>query len=273
MAYAAAGAKDVTITVNNLKSKPYIDLTLQVMKHFGWDVENRNYEQFHFTGFGYAQPGSAPSTSLRTYTVEGDWSGAAFLLVTGAIAGDITVKGLDVQSTQADRAVLQALQACGARLSIKPDEIEIGPAALSGVEGLNGGLKAFQFDATECPDLFPPLVALAAYCNGTTVIEGVTRLAHKESNRALTLQEEFGKMGVTIELQNDLMLIKGGNGLQGAAVHSHHDHRIAMACAVAALKATGETVISDAQAVNKSYPDFYEHIQALGGVVRKPVTL
>ncbi|OQP63133.1 3-phosphoshikimate 1-carboxyvinyltransferase [Niastella vici] len=254
MAYAASNAKAVTITVNNLKSKPYIDLTLAVMKQFGWEVENRNYEEFHFAGNAGKR-----STDQITYTVEGDWSGAAFLLVTGAIAGDITVKGLDVQSTQADRAVLQALQACGAKLSIQAEQIEIGP----------GALKAFQFDATECPDLFPPLVALAAYCKGTTVIQGVSRLAHKESNRALTLQQEFGKMGVEVELQDDLMLIKGGNGLKGAAVHSHHDHRIAMACAVAALKASGETVISEAEAINKSYPDFYEHIAALGAVVRK----
>lgn len=258
--YAASNAKDVTITVDNLKSKPYIDLTLTVMKQFGWEVENRNYEQFYFAGTSTAlSAGAGPSTALRTYTVEGDWSGAAFLLVTGAIAGDIIVKGLDVQSTQADRAVLQALQACGAKMSIQSEQIEIGPAAL----------KAFQFDATECPDLFPPLVALAAYCKGTTVIEGVTRLTHKESNRALTLQEEFGKMGVEIELQDNLMLIKGGNGLKGAAVHSHHDHRIAMACAVAALKANGETVISEAQAINKSYPDFYEHIEQLGALVKK----
>lgn len=255
--YAASNAKEVTITVNNLKSKPYIDLTLAVMKQFGWEVENRNYEQFHFTGTN-----KQPSSTI-TYTVEGDWSGAAFLLVTGAIAGDIVVKGLDVQSTQADRAVLQALQSCGARMSIQAEQIEIGPAAL----------KAFQFDATECPDLFPPLVALAAYCKGTTVIEGVTRLTHKESNRALTLQKEFGKMGVEIELQDNLMLIKGGNGLKGASVHSHHDHRIAMACAVAALKATGETVIGEAQAINKSYPDFYEHIGQLGAVVKKAESL
>jgi 3-phosphoshikimate 1-carboxyvinyltransferase len=260
--YAASNAKNVTITVNNLKSKPYIDLTLSVMKQFGWEVENRHYEEFRFNG------NANPPSQAITYTVEGDWSGAAFLLVTGAVAGDITVKGLDVQSTQADRAVLQALQACGARLSIQAEQIEIGPAALAGA-GESGGLQAFQFDATECPDLFPPLVALAAYCKGTTVIQGVTRLTHKESNRALTLQEEFGKMGVTIELQNDLMLIKGGEGVKGAAVHSHHDHRIAMACAVAALKATGETVISEAQAINKSYPDFYEHIAALGALVKK----
>jgi 3-phosphoshikimate 1-carboxyvinyltransferase len=260
--YAASNAKDVTITVDNLKSKPYIDLTLQVMKQFGWEVENRNYEEFHFAGASTTLSADAdPSTALRVYTVEGDWSGAAFLLVTGAIAGDITVNGLDVQSTQADRAVLQALQACGAKLSIQPEQIEIGPAV--------SGLKAFQFDATECPDLFPPLVALASYCKGTTVIQGVTRLTHKESNRALTLQEEFGKMGVEIELQDDLMLIKGGMGVKGAAVHSHHDHRIAMACAVAALKASGETVISEAHAINKSYPDFYEHIASLGAMVSK----
>lgn len=254
MAYAAAGAKDVTITVRDLKSKPYIDLTLQVMKHFGWLVENRGYKEFHFSA------GSVSLPQSRSYTVEGDWSGGAFLLVAGAIAGNITVKGLDVHSTQADKAVLQALMQSEARISVQEEQIEIGPAA--------AGLKAFHFNATECPDLFPPLVALAAYCSGTTVIEGVKRLTHKESNRALTLQEEFGKMGVGIELQDDLMLIKGGNGLQGAIVHSHHDHRIAMACAVAALKAEGETTIEEAEAINKSYPDFYDHLKLLNAGLR-----
>jgi 3-phosphoshikimate 1-carboxyvinyltransferase len=250
MAYAASGAKDVTIRVRDLKSKPYIDLTLQVMKQFGWEVENRDYEEFYF-------PATASSSKPQTYTVEGDWSGGAFLLVAGAIAGNITVKGLDVHSTQADKAVLQALMECGASVSIQVGQIEIGPAQSS------NGLKAFHFNATECPDLFPPLVALAAYCHGTTVIEGVNRLTHKESNRALTLQEEFGKMGVSIEFQDDLMLIKGGNGVYGARVHSHHDHRIAMACAVAALKANGEMTIGDAEAINKSYPDFYDHLKTL----------
>ncbi len=257
MAYAAAGAKDVTITVHDLKSKPYIDLTLQVMKHFGWEVENKNYKEFYFPETRNAKrlvaEAYAKAAETRNYTVEGDWSGGAFLLVAGAIAGNITVKGLDVQSKQADKAVLQALMQSEARISIQPGQIEIGP----------GNLKAFHFNATECPDLFPPLVALAAYCNGTTVIEGVERLTHKESNRALTLQEEFGKMGVEIQLHDNLMLIKGGNGVNGTTVHSHHDHRIAMACAVAALKANGEMTIEDAQAINKSYPDFYEHLKSL----------
>jgi 3-phosphoshikimate 1-carboxyvinyltransferase len=249
MAYGAAGANDVTITVKDLKSKPYIDLTLQVMKHFGWEVENKNYEQFHFT-----QLTRNPKPETRNYTVEGDWSGAAFLLVAGAIAGPVIVKGLDVFSTQADKAVLQALTDCGCQLSIQTDQIEIGPLPL----------KAFHFNANDCPDLFPPLVALAAYCEGTTVIEGVNRLAHKESDRALTLQQEFAKLGIEIDLQDDLMLVKGGIGVKGATTHSHHDHRIAMACAVAGLKATGEVIIEEAEAINKSYPEFYTHLKKLG---------
>ncbi len=252
LAYAASGAADVTTTVNNLKSRPYIDLTLDVMKQFGLAVPvNNQYQSFYFA----AQHTSIPSTHV--YTVEGDWSGGAFLLVAGAIAGNMTVKGLDVFSTQADKAVLRALMDCGAGISIEPDTIELRPLPL----------KAFHFNATDCPDLFPPLVALAAYCEGKTVIEGVSRLAHKESNRALTLQEEFGKLGVEIVLQDDLMIIEGGHGVKSATVHSRHDHRIAMACAVAALKANGPVTVEEAGAVNKSYPDFYDHLRLLGASV------
>jgi len=252
-AYGKSATAPVTITVSNLKSKPYIDLTLQVMKHFGYDVVNNNYESF------LINPKKTNNATIN-YTVEGDWSGAAFLLVMGAVAGEITIKGLDVFSTQADKAILQALNMSKAKLSIEEKQIVVGP----------GKLQAFHFDATECPDLFPPLVALASYCEGTTVIEGVKRLEHKESNRGLTLQEEFGKMGVTIKLQDDLMLIEGGQGVKGATVHSHHDHRIAMACAVAGLKAIGDTIIEEAEAINKSYPDFYDHLKLLGASVAAP---
>ena len=191
-AYAAAGAKDVSIKVDNLKSRPYIDLTLDVLKNFGWTVENRNYSAFYF-------PGAADPAKDRSYTVEGDWSGGAFLLVAGAIAGPITIKGLDTASTQADKAIMQALKDSGATNTEMDGAITIGPAAL----------KAFHFDATDCPDLFPPLVALASYCEGVTTIEGVSRLAHKESDRGLTLQEEFGKMGITIGLNGDSMRVNG----------------------------------------------------------------
>lgn len=257
MAYAAAGATDVELQVKDLKSKPYIDLTLQVMSHFGWQVHHKQYRSFTFSAPSAANLASELGNEPVVYTVEGDWSGAAFLLVAGAIAGDITLLGLDVFSTQADKAILQALMSAEAKLSVHKEQIEVGP----------GPLKAFHFNATECPDLFPPLVALAAYCKGTTAIAGASRLTHKESNRALTLQEEFGKMGVQIALQDDLMLVNGGEGLTGATTFSHHDHRIAMACAVAALGAKGETVITAADAVNKSYPDFYQHIEQLGALL------
>ena len=251
IAFAATGAHGVSIRVKNLKSKPYIDLTLDVMDAFKMGVPaNRNYEEFSF----YSKPNVQSTNNAIHYTVEGDWSGAAFLLVAGAIAGDIVIKGLDTTSSQADKVILDALRNCGAKLSIKAAEIEIG----------TGNLKPFYFDATECPDLIPPLVALASYCDGKTSIKGTSRLIYKESNRAESLKQEFGKMGIHVELQSDLMIVHGGENIVGAKVHSHHDHRIAMACAVAALRAKGQTNIEEADAVNKSYPDFYEHFLALG---------
>lgn len=255
MAYGAAEADGVTIQVIDLKSKPYIDLTLKVMEAFGINVRNKDYASFEF----HAADQKVKKETIA-YQVEGDWSGAAFLLVAGAVAGNITVKGLDVFSTQADKAILQALSEAGAGLSVQEHEIEVS----------NLPLKAFHFNATDCPDLFPPLVALAAFCEGTTVIEGVHRLAHKESNRGISLQKEFGKLGVDIQLQDNLMIITGlRNGLEitpvkTGTVHSHHDHRIAMATAVAALKADGPVTIENAEAINKSYPAFYGHLQELG---------
>jgi 3-phosphoshikimate 1-carboxyvinyltransferase len=252
-AYAAADAKDVSIKVTNLNSRPYVDLTLQVIKAFGFKVpQNKNYEEFYFSSEQILE-----HKPFLSYTVEGDWSGGAFLLVGAAIAGNVVVKGLDHYSTQADKAIIQALSLAGANMSIESDQIEIRESKL----------KAFQFNATDCPDLFPPLVALAAYCEGTTVIEGAKRLTHKESNRALTLQEEFGKMGIKITLQDDLMLIEGTGKIKGTEVSAHNDHRIAMANAIAALKADGPMEIIGAESVNKSYPQFWQHIQELGADV------
>lgn len=258
MAYSATGASDVSIKVKGLKSKPYIDLTLDVMQKFGLNVpENKNYEEFVFSG----NPVPHSPSSSHYYTVEGDWSGGAFLLVAGAIAGPITVRGLDLTSTQADKAIVEALIAANAGIALEAKGIKLHPAKMN----------AFNFDATDCPDLFPPLVALASYCKGQTKIKGASRLTHKESNRALTLQEEFGKMGVKIELDGDIMIIHGGGEVNGATVHSRHDHRIAMACAVAALKANGTTVIEEAGAIKKSYPDFYKDLKKLGAAVSLPL--
>lgn len=250
-AYSAARASDTCITVDGLNSQPYIDLTLKVLEDFGLPLPvNKDYKEFYF-------PERKENTGTEVakkidFIVESDWSSAAFLLVAGAISGSVTVKGLDVFTTQADKRILEALQDCGCHLSIQMEQIEVR----------KNTLKAFHFDATHCPDLFPPLVALAACCPGTSVLEGVHRLEHKESNRAVTLQEEFRKLGITITIQDDKMLIKGGT-IQGAAVHSRNDHRIAMACAVAGLAATAPVHIDAAEAVAKSYPGFFEDLASL----------
>jgi 3-phosphoshikimate 1-carboxyvinyltransferase len=249
MAFAAAGADNVTIKVRDLKSKPYIDLTLDVMKKFGIDVQNHHYESFSFK--------KTAGFNAKRYTVEGDWSGAAFLLVAGAVAGKVTVEGLSALSTQADKDIMKALIDCGAEITSSDNAITVGPSSLT----------AFTFDATDCPDLFPPLVALASYCKGTSFIKGVSRLAHKESNRGLTLQEEFRTMGITIEMNDDMMQVHGTGELKGAVVHSHHDHRIAMACAVAGLKSNGAITINEAEAINKSFPDFYSVLKNLGAQI------
>jgi 3-phosphoshikimate 1-carboxyvinyltransferase len=253
MAYAASGAEGSVIKVLDLKSKPYIDLTLAVLNSFGWKVKHHNYEQFSFLPHD-------PLNEVIEYTVEGDWSGAAFLLVAGAIAGPIKVKGLQMDSTQADKAVMQALQSANVSIAIESDGIQIGSED-------GAALRAFEFDATDCPDLFPPLVALASACIGVSEIKGVSRLAHKESDRGLTLQTEFAKLGIKIELEGDIMKIHGGCEITSSTVFSQHDHRIAMACGVAALKANGPVIITEAEAINKSYTDFFDHLKQLGGKV------
>jgi 3-phosphoshikimate 1-carboxyvinyltransferase len=240
--------RDSEIKVNNLKSKPYIDMTLQILKSFGITIRNTRYEMFHISGNQKYMP--------QNYTVEGDWSGGSFLLVAGAINGELTVKGLNTDSKQSDMAILKALTTAGAKMKIDGDKIEISKSVL----------KAFDFDATESPDLFPPLVTLASFCDGTSNIKGVSRLIHKESDRAKTLKEEFGKMNIRVEIKDDIMSVTGGKP-SGAHVESHEDHRIAMAVAVTALGAKGRVSIRDSQCVSKSYPGFFEDLHNLGALV------
>lgn len=251
MAYSGANARGVSIKVKHLKSKPYVAVTLDLMSHFGMKmpIYDASFELFQFDD---TPPSS--SSGVHDYHVEGDWSGAAFLLVAGAIGSSVRVAGLDPQSKQADRAVLDALAAAEANVIVTNAYIHVTKTKL----------KAFQFDATECPDLFPPLAVLAAYAEGVSVIKGVSRLLHKESNRGEVLQQELKKMGVSIELNNDDMMITGRESLQAGVLHSHHDHRIAMAAAVAALGADGTQIIEDAEAVAKSYPNFFEDLRKLG---------
>lgn len=235
---------DTTIYIKELPSKQYVDLTIDTMEQFGISIERSDYTRFHIPSGQFYKPSNI--------NIEGDWSNAAFLLVAAAIAGQIRVDNLSIQSKQPDRAIIDVLMWVGAKLSIYDTWIEAEQQEL----------LAFDFDARNAPDLFPPLVALAAHCQGESKILGVSRLKTKESDRAQTLKDEFGKLGVEIAIQGDLMRIKGGSVTAGT-VQSHGDHRIAMACAIVALKATGGVTIEDSDCVEKSYPQFFSHLQSI----------
>lgn len=238
---------DSVVIVENLKSKPYIDMTLQVLERFGIRIDRTDYSRFSIPGNQIYTP--------QKFEVEGDWSGGAFLLVAGAINGEITVKGLRPDSRQSDKAILNVLDSAGARTTIKENSVSVKKSEL----------RPFFFDATESPDLFPPLAALAAYCKGISTIKGVSRLIHKESNRSAALVNEFRKMNIKIDTDGDNMIVTGGK-VSGAEVSSHGDHRIAMAAAVTALAATGKVIIKDSQCVAKSYPAFFDDLRHLGAI-------
>jgi len=239
---------DSVVIVKDLKSKPYIDMTLQVLESFDIRVERSDYSRFTIPGNQIYRP--------QNFVVEGDWSGGAFLLVAGAINGDINVQGLRPDSRQSDKAILSVLDSAGARTTIMDNS--------TGVK--KSSLRPFFFDATESPDLFPPLAALAAYCNGISTIKGVSRLLHKESNRALALVNEFSRINIRIETDDDNMTITGGK-VSGGEIDPHGDHRIAMAAAVMALGASGKILIRDSECVAKSYPSFYEDLRHLGTMI------
>jgi len=243
-------SRNSEIRVSNLKSRPYIDMTLQVLQNSGIKVTNDNYSLFTIEGMQEYLPG--------TYEVEGDWSGGAFLLVAAAINGNLKIKGLSANSFQSDMAILKALGDAGADIKISGNTIEVSKSEL----------KAFEFDATDSPDLFPPLAALAAYCKGVSAIKGASRLLHKESDRAAALSEEFGKMNIITEIRDDYFYVTGGK-VTGARVNSHEDHRIAMAVAVAALGAEGTVYIKDSHCVGKSYPGFFDDIKNAGATVHE----
>ena len=238
--------KDSTIKVRNLASKPYIDLTLELLKDFGIEIINENYEVFHIAG--------NQKLERQEYFVEGDWSGAAFHLVGGAISGNAIISNLNSNSKQADRAILSVLEQVGAIVSTDYNSIKVK----------KNKLNPFNFDATDCPDLFPPLAVLAANCNDVCKIKGIHRLTHKESNRFLTLQQEFSKCGIKINSANDYMIIEPGNANE-AVTDSHNDHRIAMSMATLGITANGKITIENAECINKSYPNYFNDYVKLGG--------
>ena len=229
-AFAYSATQPVVITVNGLNSKPYIDMTLDVLRTFSKEIQHDDYHKF------YINPQTGTSGDIEI-NIESDWSAAANFIVAKAIGNDISIHNLPPHSLQADKAILQVV---------------------------NEHRTAFNFDATDCPDLIPILSVYAAYCNGTSTIQGMNRLVHKESNRIESTTAMLHAFGITYSLQGDRLEVIGGKPLQSCTVNGYNDHRIVMAAAIAALGAAGDVTINDAQAVAKSYPDFFKHLSSLG---------
>jgi len=235
---------DTQIKVLDLKSKSYIAMTIDLMLHFGLEVENKDFQVFNIRG-------NQSITKPINYKVEGDWSAASFMVIAGAIGGNVKLTGLSKSSRQGDKVILDAAKLAGANVKWENEDLFIE----------KNNLVPFHFDATECPDLFPPLVVLAAYADGKSIIKGVNRLKHKESDRGLTLQQECLKIGVKIELEDDQMIIYGKGQptiSEEVTFSSHNDHRIAMAMTLFSIGAKKSIFIENPNAIDKSYPDFYK---------------
>ena len=233
--------RDSVLVVENGVSLPYIHMTLNTLTSFGIainQVENRYYIQGNQT----YQP--------TTYTVEGDWSSASYWLVASALGQDIQVSGLSFESLQADKAILDAFEKANCIVENTENGIQIHGAQR----------KSFEFDATHCPDLFPALATFASLIPGISTIKGVHRLQNKESDRGKVLQAEFEKLGVRIDLEDDVMYIHGQSSISGGTIDAHNDHRIAMCFGVLGMFTTTPIIIDGAEAVIKSYPSFWEEL-------------
>ena len=262
--------EDTVIELNNPKSIPYLFITMDVMKAFGVKVwcdmeggeefaESKDWSDctsitFHIKG--------GQAYKAAEMDIEGDWSSAANFLVAGAVFGRVELTGLDTKSLQADLSIMDILMEAGASLSQLGDD---DPKGLIHVQ--RAPLSAFEVDAANCPDLFPIVAVLAAFCEGTSRIAGVGRLANKESDRGKAILEMLTKMGVNAKIAGDKLIVEGHSLarrslthtlLRGGSYTSHHDHRMVMALRVAGIGADSPIEIDDTQCVAKSFPTFGE---------------
>ena len=252
------GSSDIEVR-GRIESRPYINLTIQALKLFGVDIAVERsiapngideMTTFRFANTPYRTPGEV--------TVEGDWSNAAFWLCAGALStAPVEVSGISLTSAQGDRNVLAALSRFGARTKRAPQAAIVEP----------DGLHAFSMSAQDIPDLVPITAAVASCAEGTTIIKDCARLRIKESDRLATTASELCALGARVVIDHDSLVIHGQPTLTGGAVDAHNDHRIAMMAAIAAERCEGDVLIHGAEAVNKSYPTFFEHYRMLGGRV------
>lgn len=231
-----------------VESRPYIDMTLNTLKKFGITVTEKSNSFFIPGGQKYASPGTVES--------EGDWSNSAFFLTAGAVSGRVTVTGLDVSSVQGDKQILTILKEMGAEITVEQGSITVK----------KGDLHGINIDARNIPDLVPIIsVAAAAANDGETVITGAERLKIKESDRLTAVYESFKALGVDISKTDDGLVINKTGIVGGGAVSGYNDHRMVMALSVLSAVSSGDIILRGAEAVNKSYPNFFEDFSSLGG--------
>ena len=237
---------DSVVNVSALSSEPYIDLTMAVLNDFGVRIRHEDYKTFYIKGNQMMSP--------QKISIEGDWSGASNHLVGAAISGEITMKGLSIISTQADKSILDALSDFGAIVEVHEREITVK----------QNEKRPFVFDASNCPDLFPPLAILACAAIGTSEIIGLHRLVNKESNRQLSIIKLLNVLGVNYKIVSDSIFIEGNGVVQGGTIATYNDHRMSMASAIAACIASSDIIIDNVSCVSKSYPNFFNDLEALG---------
>jgi 3-phosphoshikimate 1-carboxyvinyltransferase len=245
--------KGLTIKINGeLRSRPYIDITLGTMRDFGVEAVNRDYREFIIEG--------NQEYKARRYCIEGDYSSAAYFLVAGAIgAKPVSVSNLKKDSAQGDRQLLNILERMGASVDHDKDVVTVQRS---------GALKGITIDMGDYPDLVPTLAVVAAFAQGKTELTNIAHLRFKESDRINDTAAELGKMGIKTEGTDDTMVIYGGKPL-GTEIDAHKDHRLAMSLSIAALFAEGSSIINGAEAVSKSYPQFFSDLKKLGARVEE----
>ena len=248
MSLPLLGGPSTIVLKSRLESASYVDITLSVLERFGIEIVRRENIYYVPHNQTYRSPGEI--------TADGDWSNAAFFLAAGALGNKITVTGLNMSSSQGDRAVLDIFRDFGAEIITEGENITVR----------GGHLHGCDVDMTNVPDLLPILAVTAAFAEGQTRFYGASRLRFKESDRLASAESMINGLGGSALQTDDGLIVRGG-GLSGGTVSSFHDHRIAMAAAIASTRCMGSVDILDASAVSKSYPAFYEDFSALGGKV------
>lgn len=233
-----------------LESRAYVNITIKVLRDFGIIVNELEEGVFEIYG------GRDKILPPKEYQIEGDWSNAAFFLVGGCLGDSIKMSGLNLESSQGDKKIVQILKKAGAILTCSDDFISSN----------RSHLNSFEVDFSETPDLFPILSVVAALSKGQSILKGGERLKLKESNRIESTFQMLKSLGADVKKREDGLIIQGKEILDGGIVNSFNDHRIVMSVTMASIRCKEPVSIVNAGAVKKSYPNFFEDFKKVGGI-------